>query len=67
MLLFFAPVLNLAFFLLLSLVPSRRAAADADLSPPALLARIIPDSALGRAAWPWRWWSCSAWPPCCSA
>ena len=50
MLLFFAPVLNLAFFLLLSLVPSRRAAADADLMPPALLARIIPDSALGSAA-----------------
>ena len=49
-LLFFAPVLNLAFFLLLSLVPSRRAATDADLTPPDLLARIIPDSALGSAA-----------------
>jgi hypothetical protein len=49
-LLFFAPVLNLAFFLLLSLVPPRRPAADASGPPASRLARIIPDSALGSAA-----------------
>ena len=65
--LFFAPVLNLAFFLLLSLVPSRRAAADADLSPPALLARIIPDSALGSAALALAVVVVLGGPPCCSA
>jgi len=49
-LLFFAPVLNLAFFLILSLVPPRRPAADGGVPPASRLARIIPDSALGSAA-----------------
>lgn len=48
-LLFFAPVLNLAFFILLSLAPPRSATAAAGARP-SRLARIIPDSALGAAA-----------------
>ena len=51
-LLFFAPVLNLAFFLLLSLVPARPAgaAAAAGAPRPALVVRIVPESAFGSAA-----------------
>jgi hypothetical protein len=50
-LLFFVPVLNLAFFLLLSLAPSRPAAAAVRAGQtPALLARIMPESAAGSAA-----------------
>jgi hypothetical protein len=49
-LLFFAPVLNLAFFLILSLVPPRRPGAAAGAPPASRLARIIPDSAPGSAA-----------------
>lgn len=49
-LLFFAPVLNLAFFLLLSLVPARPAPVKAGAPPPSRLARFIPDSAFGSAA-----------------
>jgi len=49
-LLFFAPVLNLAFFLLLSLAPGRPAAAVSGARRPALLARIVPESAAGSAA-----------------
>jgi hypothetical protein len=47
-LLFFAPVLNLAFFLLVSVGPPRRPAA-ADATQSTLLARIIPERALGSA------------------
>lgn len=49
---FFAPVVNLAFFAVLSALPSRdERAADAAAEPPqTMLARVIPDSALGSAA-----------------
>jgi hypothetical protein len=47
-LLFFAPVLNLAFFLLLSLVPARPA--PASVAPRSFLARVIPEGELGGAA-----------------
>ena len=49
MLLFFVPFLNLPFFLLLSLVPSRRDAAP-KVRHASLLGRIIPEGPVGSAA-----------------
>jgi len=50
MVLFFVPFLNLPFFLLLSLVPSRSVAAAARAARPRLLGRLIPESLFGSAA-----------------
>lgn len=49
LLLFFVPVLNLPFFLLLSLVPSHAAASRGGAATP-LLARLVPETLLGSAA-----------------
>lgn len=50
--LFFVPFLNLLFFLVLSFAPEQapHAALPSDFSRPSLLARIVPESALGSAA-----------------
>jgi uncharacterized membrane protein YhaH (DUF805 family) len=49
LLLFFVPVLNLPFFLLLSLVPSRGDASRRGAAMP-LLARLVPETLVGSAA-----------------
>ena len=49
MVLFFVPVLNLAFFLLLSLLPSRAEAAPTPARP-RLLGRLLPEGVVGSAA-----------------
>jgi len=51
--LFFVPLLNLLFFLLLCLLPAREPSGGdetTDRNTPAFLARVLPESALGSAA-----------------